>query len=64
MAQETSLERPCEHVRYEVSRKDLPLSCPMPAMRVWDGHPRVFLPIEEEGKVACPYCGAQYILVD
>lgn len=64
MTQASNLERPCEQARYEVSRKDLPLSCPTAAMRVWDGHPRVFLPIEEEGKVSCPYCGAQYILID
>ena len=33
-------------------------------MRVWDSHPRVYLPIEDEGEVQCPYCGATYSLVD
>lgn len=51
----------CEARTYEVTEKDLPLSCPMPNMRVWDAHPKVYLPIAEEGKVTCPYCGANYI---
>ena len=51
--------------RYEVSRSELPLSCPMPAMGLWDSHPRVYLPIESEGgKADCPYCGAHFVLVD
>ncbi len=41
---------------YTVSHKDLPLSCPTADMRVWDAHPRVYLPIEETGKAVCPYC--------
>ncbi len=32
--------------RYEVSRSELPLSCPTPAMALWNSHPRVYLPIE------------------
>jgi uncharacterized Zn-finger protein len=50
--------------RYEVTRADLPLSCPMPSMALWNSHPRVYLPIEEEGSCKCPYCGAQYVLID
>jgi len=49
---------------YEVGHADLPLSCPMPEMRLWNSHPRVYLPIEAEGGVStCPYCGAKYRLV-
>lgn len=48
--------------RYEVSRKDLPLSCPMPGMYLWNSHPKVFLPIEDGGEAKCPYCGAEYRL--
>lgn len=47
---------------YEVTEKDLPLSCPMPGMYLWNSHPKVFLPIEETGVAKCPYCGAQYSL--
>ena len=28
-----------------VSRKDLPLCCPMPDMEVWNMHPKVYLPV-------------------
>jgi uncharacterized Zn-finger protein len=50
--------------RYEVTRADLPLHCPMDGMTLWDSHPRVYLPIEETGRAKCPYCGADYILKD
>jgi len=49
---------------YEVTRQDLPLSCPGPQMAVWNSHPRVYLPIEKTGQALCPYCGAQYRLKD
>ena len=54
----------CTSDTYEVSRTDLPLSCPMPGMRLYDAHPKVFLPIEEIGKATCPYCGANFTLKD
>lgn len=50
--------------RYAVRRGDLPLSCPMPGMFLWNSHPKVFLPIGETGDAKCPYCGAQYFLDD
>ena len=50
--------------RYEVSRSELPLSCPMPDMALWTSHPRVYLPIEATGKAKCPYCGAEFLLRD
>lgn len=49
---------------YTVKRSDLPLSCPGPQMKLWNSHPRVYLPIEKTGKAACPYCGASYSLED
>ncbi|BBP46629.1 zinc-finger domain-containing protein [Thiosulfatimonas sediminis] len=49
---------------YEVTHKDLPLHCPTPDMSKWNSHPRVYLPIEKTGKAKCPYCGADYILID
>ena len=48
----------------EVSRSDLPLSCPRPDDEVWNMHPRVYLPIEKTGEATCPYCGAHYRLGD
>jgi uncharacterized Zn-finger protein len=50
---------------YEVTRADLPLSCPMPGMSLWNSHPKVYLPIVDDGgRSKCPYCGADYVLVD
>jgi len=46
----------------EVTAADLPLHCPTPAMLLWNGHPRVFLPIEQTGEALCPYCGTRYTL--
>lgn len=50
--------------RYEITKKDVPLHCPMPNMTLWNSHPRVFLPIEDTGEATCPYCGAVYVLKD
>ena len=49
--------------RYEVTVADLPLSCPMRAMSLWNSHPRVYLPIEATGWAKCPYCSAEFVLV-
>ena len=49
---------------YHVTRADLPLACPMPGMSLWNSHPRVYLPIETQGRSKCPYCGAEYLLDD
>ena len=57
-------EIPNARRHYQVTRKDLPLHCPMEGMSVWNSHPRVFLPIEDSGEAMCPYCGAEYTLVD
>jgi uncharacterized Zn-finger protein len=43
-----------------IYKKDLPLCCPMPKTAVWNEHPRVYLPIEEEKNLLCPYCGTHY----
>lgn len=61
----SGLIQPNAERRYVVTRGDLPLSCPMPDMLVWNSHPRVYLPIEDDGGEAmCSYCGAHYILKD
>ena len=57
------LIQPNAENRYEVTRADLPLSCPMPGMQLWNSHPRVYLAIEKTGQAVCPYCSAEYVLV-
>jgi uncharacterized Zn-finger protein len=56
--------RACTQHIYHVTRQDLPLSCPLPQFRLWDAHPRVYLPIEATGHEICPYCSAEYVLTD
>lgn len=63
-AQDKNLENASTQTRVEVSRAELPLSCPLPSQKLWNAHPRVYLPIEESGEASCPYCGTQYILTD
>jgi uncharacterized Zn-finger protein len=50
--------------RYQVRPRDLPLSCPMPGMYLWNSHPKVYLPVEATGEAKCAYCGARYFLAD
>ena len=45
-----------------ISKKDLPLFCPRSEDSLWNGHPRVYLPLEKPGDICCPYCGARYRL--
>jgi uncharacterized Zn-finger protein len=46
----------------EITAKDLPLHCPLPSQKLWNTHPRVYLPIEATGEARCPYCGTLYKL--
>jgi uncharacterized Zn-finger protein len=36
----------------------------MPGMSLWNSHPKVYLPIEKTGEAKCPYCGADYSLIE
>jgi uncharacterized Zn-finger protein len=62
MSSPTGLVPANTQLEYEVTEKDLPLSCPSPAMALWNSHPRVYLPIEQTGWAKCGYCGAEYTL--
>lgn len=55
-------KKACTHKEQTITKKELPLSCPMPNERLWDAHPRVYLDIEKTGSVVCPYCGTEYKL--
>jgi uncharacterized Zn-finger protein len=63
-ATDDGLIQPNAENRYEVTRDDLPLSCPMPGMSLWNSHPKVYLPIEKTGTAKGPYCGADYSLIE
>ena len=59
----SDLRQPNADSRYKITMADLPLSCPMPGMTLWDSHPKVYLPIDKAGgESKCPYCGAVYVL--
>lgn len=49
---------------YEITPADLPLCCPRKGDVTWNSHPKTYLAITETGKVSCPYCGTNYILVN
>lgn len=55
-------DTPNANMRVTIAASDLPLHCPMPGKRLWDSHPRVYLPIIESGQQQCPYCGTVYSL--
>ena len=58
----TTGRNPAKEREVEISAADLPLHCPLPSQKLWNSHPRVFLPIEATGSVLCPYCGTRYVL--
>lgn len=63
-ANDPKLETASAAESYDVRRADLPLSCPTPEQKLWNAHPRVYLPIEESGEATCPYCSTHYRLVE
>ena len=49
----------------QVRQSDLPVHCPRDGESLWNSHPRVYIPVEENGGQArCIDCGALYQLVD
>jgi len=56
------LVQPNARNHYEVTVADLPLSCPMPGMQLWNSHPRVYLAFCNDGPAKCPYCSAEFSL--
>ena len=47
---------------HEIGHSELPLFCPRDDTTLWSQHPRVYLPIEKDGDILCPYCGTRFIL--
>ena len=58
MSQPSELDRKV----VEIGAPDLPLHCPLPSQKLWNTHPRVYLPIEMTGEARCPYCSTLYRL--
>lgn len=53
----------CTLKRRDITRADLPLSCPMTGEDLWNAHPKVYLPLVQNHAV-CPYCETEYFLVE
>ena len=51
-------------VEVKISKNDLPLSCPMPNMSLWNMHPKVYLALDADQQAMCEYCSTLYILTD
>ena len=48
----------------EVKRDELPVHCPTEGSSLWNSHPRVYIPVlENGGESRCPYCGALFKLI-
>lgn len=63
MVDDQPRKQACTQQHYTITPADLPLSCPLPTMRLWDAHPRVYLPIENTGTAVCPYCETHFTLM-
>ncbi len=49
----------------QVTTQDLPIHCPIEGSSQWDSHPKVYIPVEENGGTAvCPYCSTTYKIID
>lgn len=53
------MNKPAPHI---ITPHDLPLYCSGSKDETWNGHPRVYLPIQSNSSIECPYCGAEYRL--
>ncbi len=48
----------------EVKASDLPVHCPVEGTSLWNSHPQVYIPVQENGgESRCPYCGTLYKLI-
>lgn len=59
---QTGVNPPNAKTRYEITRSDLPVHCPISGSSLWNSHPRVFIALNDKGHGKCPYCGAEYQL--
>lgn len=69
MAGEASGAKPAmpaelDRMSVEITAAQLPLHCPLASQKLWNTHPRVYLPVEATGEARCPYCGTVYRLAE
>lgn len=59
-------EMNAERVKVEVKVENggSPLSCPLPSMTLWNMHPKVYLPLDQDNRAMCPYCSTYYYVTE
>jgi uncharacterized Zn-finger protein len=63
-ADQKAYNTPNAKTAVEVKTGDLPIHCPVTGSSLWNSHPRVYIPVAENGGEAnCPYCGTIYKLL-
>lgn len=59
-----AFKQPNAEAVIKVEAKDLPIHCPMIDSSLWNSHPRVYIPVKENGgQSKCPYCGTVFKLL-
>ena len=63
-ADQKAYNTPNAKTAIEVKTGDLPIHCPVTGSSLWNSHPRVYIPVAENGGEAkCPYCSTIYKLL-
>jgi uncharacterized Zn-finger protein len=63
-ADQKAYNTPNAKTAVEVKTGDLPIHCPVTGSSLWNSHPRVYIPVAENGGEAkCPYCSTIYKLL-
>ncbi|MDC1286250.1 zinc-finger domain-containing protein [Gammaproteobacteria bacterium] len=63
-ADQKAYNTPNAKTAVEVKTGDLPIHCPVTGSSLWNSHPRVYIPVVENGGTSrCPYCGTLYKLL-
>lgn len=64
-ARQQELNTPNSKMAIELKQSDLPVHCPSADSSLWSSHPKVYIPVSENGGEAkCPYCGTLFKLLD
>ncbi len=63
-ANQSAFSQPNTKTAIEVKAGDLPVHCPVSGSSLWNSHPRVYIPVQENGgESKCPYCGTIFKLL-
>jgi uncharacterized Zn-finger protein len=63
-ADQNSFATPNAKSAVEVKTGDLPIHCPVEGSSLWNSHPRVYIPVAENGgESKCPYCSTIYKVI-